>query len=73
MRSRSSPATPGPSSSICILDARVLARDRDSHARRSVAAGVLEHRLENPLGQVGVDADPERPRVRELAGATGWR
>ena len=45
----------------CVDDVRALTPDRDADAGRSVSACVLEHRLQDPLGQVGVDPDTERP------------
>jgi uncharacterized protein involved in outer membrane biogenesis len=39
-------------------DGRVLTPDRDSHAARAVATGVFEYRLQNAIGEVGVEPDP---------------
>src|SRR5262249_30766795 len=50
-----------------IDDARVLAPDVDVHARRAVAAGILEHGLDDPLGEVGIHPHPQCPRgMRDL-------
>jgi len=58
--------------SLVVGDARAVVRDevanrgvspldRDAHTRRAVAARVLEDRLQDPLGEVGVDAEANRP------------
>src|SRR5947208_3230276 len=40
-------------------DAGILALQRQPHTRRSVAVGVFDHGLQDPLGEIGVDADPQ--------------
>ena len=41
-------------------DERRVARNADTHTSASVPASVLHHRLQDPLRQVGVQADSER-------------
>src|SRR5207248_6031614 len=46
---------------------RAVALDTDPHAVQAVPARVLDHRLEDPLREIGVDADAQRlPGQRHL-------
>ena len=60
MRSRSAASTPAPSSSTSIDRVRPVSRHFDGHRGGGVAAGILDHRREDPLDDLGVGAQADR-------------
>ena len=67
--SRSSSSTPGPSSRTVTTALAPLRASSTSTTRVAVAHGVVEHRLDGPLEQVGAERDGERRRRQRHARA----